>query len=523
MATGWHETVVEHLMGRLERAARVLCVEPRSPQNLVGPLSRLAGWPIPGHGPARELIKTITSRLDEAEPGVLITPHDLRTAAERHPALDGRSRPMPQSLLDAIAAIDVRISRLSPPILRQAAVDLQVTRGEVDTAIREAFQAGRRRPANTTSRSQLRRLDEPEQAGEDEHSFAHRVWGALPDPDLDDVAAQGVLHRAVRARVATLGDLFLRITEGPVVPVAWWCPPDGYHREARKDTDPLIALAWCRVPGAPQPLHARVTPHRVSPAELRRLAPFCTASPHAREHQPMYWEVGWTAGGVFQQYCGATEPTLAAAQFAAAEAITDLRTRPRELRLPASGGLLDPRTKNSRPHAQPRIFDLNDILRAVRDQHRAERTHHAGGRPPLLWPVLPHTSAAGMSNSIVAHLLHRSDVPLPDPDAPANTAPPTDEAFISYLTSHAVVVTPLALAYLEGMGDAGPDPRPLAEHHAAGMLKVLASRTHDGLDLLARETPALPAQVPDHVLLDLDWLHQWLPLSDDIDSRGRSR
>ncbi|GAA2418238.1 hypothetical protein GCM10010404_91030 [Nonomuraea africana] len=270
--------------------------------------------------------------------------------------------PVAQPLLDAIGGIDVRASRLPAAALREAAAQVRVNRHQIDTVILRVRhdRAAAAREAGYRDVSVLLE-DWQREEREAEQAFTSQVWAALEDPALADRTAQLVVRLAIRAHLAPLGDLLLRLSEWPQAALAWYCPPEGYHREDDDDRGIPVALAWRHIRTAPQPLQARVLRLPLRPDQRAAAEPFfifSAATPTPPAALCRYqWTVGWEVDGAFARYGRSTEPTLAAARFGAATVIAEMLLHPKVIRLPISGRLLIPRTAADPLDAEARVID----------------------------------------------------------------------------------------------------------------------------------------------------------------------
>ncbi|MFE6977176.1 hypothetical protein [Streptomyces sp. NPDC057682] len=447
---------------RTELAAIAFGV-PSNGEKLISAVCRFGGCPAPGEGLAAHLIAGAFTALDQVPLDVRLYVHDLQQTAERWPALPVTLPPTPwqaATLVDDLAAL---VADLSAAELREAAEGLALTRGNVALA-----------------------HDEPVLA---------RVWAQDADPlPLDRRAREAVLlqlfdhvdphewtdeqtisvRKALLIRLAGLGDALLRLSALPPARLDW-----------QHDGDGLTALV--PVPGAPQPLEARVVSESVEP------------HPFTSWHEPMWgspetastpgcwrWSVGWrSAGGAFHSDAGSTEASEAAARFGAEQTLAAYATHASTVRQRLRHRLLVPRQPDMLSMSDPAVVVLG--LRAVSDEYRTEtsRPDDATG-----WRIVPHQNAS-KECSLVAILLDDCSLPHPEAGDPANTADPSDPAFEDFLRSHAVVLTPPARTYLAGLSQAGPGELPLSQRHEAAMRAVLAVGG-EAADLLTAETGPLP-------------------------------
>lgn len=505
-------------MGRIEAASgAVRC--PANAPDLAEILCQLAGQPTPPAGPGRDLLTAMIERLDLlATHQVLATPRDLQDAAEHNNPAECLP-PIPQPLVEVIGAIDVRTAAMGAAELRTAAADLGVRHSDITNAVRRVHHDQRKAVWEAGQAQEIevitdtwwdKREAENEQFATTAISALHAL-GSNPGAAEPPMTALRAARWAIRTHLARLGDIMLRVSEWPYIPLAWLSPSAGYHREAEDYRAPLAALAWQPVPGAPAPLHVRILRDAVEADPVFFPTGPTPGQPQADAAARFHWMVGWSVGGRFARYGSSSEATLAMAQIGSAALIAHLLADPAQVRQPVTGRLLVPRT-GQLPVADARIVDLQAVLIAAMNAHRSARGYP---RESADWDMRPHVAPNGDLGSVIALLMDHLSLPLPDHDQPINTALPDEDTFTAYLASQAIVLTPLAARYLSGLGDAGPGPRALQDRHAAAMRLLLADP--EAAERFGLELPALPDDVEYRHLIEIRWLEAWLcpPETDD--------
>jgi hypothetical protein len=455
---------------RMPRAARSLGV---MSEQVPDAACEFAGCPPPSGTAGSTVLRQVIDRLDQVPLGTLRTVNDLSDAAESSPDRAAQQiPPIPDAFIDAVAFIDVLLSRLPPPDLRAVAQQLAVDRA---TAMRGALLALAERTAEH---------EWPIQAG---HTPRRGRERALLTALVDHECAQwtpveiATLRRALRLHLARIGDAFLRVSEGQPPRLRW----------QRRDHGVLTTQR--PVPGAPQPLEAHISDEDSRLAEDAALALF--GATRARPSLLHRWDVGWRdAGGTFGSHSGQTEASIQAAQFAAEATIDGLAATPARVRMPFTGLLLVPRSTNTR-NIDGHVVDLEQMLIATLNQHRDEQ-HYPD---PTVWSMRPHRTADTDLASIVAALFDHLGLPWPTLHEPACAAEVDSAEFTTFLTAQAITLTPLARCYLAGLGDAGPGERTLAQRHAAAMRAVLRDQDPEAtplaLELPTRHISDYPALV----------------------------
>lgn len=460
-------------------------------RELVAAVSAFCGFPAPGEGLAERLVAETFAALDQVPLDVRLYVHDLQDTAEKWPALPITLPPTPwqaATLVDDLAAL---VTDLPVAELREAAEGLALTRGDVAQA-----------------------HDEP---------ILTQVWAALDQP-VPDVAAlprdrrareaallqlfdhlnprewtteqTGAVRKALLIRLAGLGDALLRVSALPPAHLDW-----------QGDSEGLTALV--PVPGAPQPLEARVAAEAVEPHPFTSWdEPMWGSSETGASHDYWRWTVGWRcAGGVFHSDAGSTEASEAAARFGAEQTLATYAAQASTVRQRLRHRLLVPRQPGTLSMSDPAVLvlGLRPLLQAVCDEYRSEtsRPKDATG-----WRVVPHQDE-DKECGLVTILLDDCSLPHPELGDPANTADPADPAFEDFLHSHAVVLTPPARTYLAGLSQAGPGELPLHRRHEAAMRTVLAVGG-EAADLLAADTGPLPDGMAWIDLLDVAALEEFL-------------
>jgi hypothetical protein len=423
---------------------------------------RFAGCHPPSGTAGFTVLRQVINRLDQVPLGTLRTVNDLSDAAESSPDSAAQQiPPIPDALIDAVAFIDVLLSRLSPPDLRAVAQQLTVDRA---TAMRGALLA----LAKSTT----------------EHEGSSQAWNtptrrrelAILTTLVDHECGQwtpveiATLRRALRLHLARIGDAFLRVSESQPPRLRWQQRDDGVLTTQRP------------VPDAPQPLEAHISDEDSRLAEDAAIALF--EATRARPSLLHRWDVGWRdAAGTFGSHNGQTEASIQAAQFAAEATIDGLAATPTQVRMPFTGLLLVPRSTTTR-NTDGHVVDLEQMLIATLNQHR-DKQHDPD---PTVWSMRPHRTPDTDLASIVAALFDHLGLPWPTLHEPACAAEVDSAEFTTFLTTQAITLTPLARCYLAGLGDAGPGERALAQRHATAMRAVLRGQDPDATPL-ALELP----------------------------------
>ncbi|MGC5266719.1 hypothetical protein ACPXCO_37530 [Streptomyces cyaneofuscatus] len=462
-----------------------------SGRELVTAVSAFCGYRAPGEGLAAHLVAGTFTALDQVPLDVRLYVHDLQDTAEKWPALPITLPPTPwqaATLVDDLAAL---VTGLSAAELREAAEGLALTRGDVALAhdkpvlarvwaedgepLPDAAALPRDRRAREAALLQL---------------FDH------VDPHEWTDEQTGAVRKALLVRLAGLGDALLRVSALPPARLDW-----------QSDGEGLTALV--PVPGAPQPLEARVAAESVEPHPFASWdepmwgAPETAASPGCWR-----WTVGWrSAGGAFHTDARSSEASEAAARFGAEQTLAAYAAQASTVRQRLRHRLLVPRQPDTLSMSDPAVLvlGLRPLLQAVCDEHRTEASRPEA---PTGWRIVPHQDE-NKECSLVTILLDDCSLPHPELGDPANTADPADPAFEHFLRSHAVVLTPPARAYLAGLSQAGPGELPLRRRHEAAMRAVFAA-TGEAVDLLAADTGPLPDAMAWIDLLDAAALEEFL-------------
>ncbi|MFY1673910.1 hypothetical protein ACN27G_28815 [Plantactinospora sp. WMMB334] len=440
------------------------------PDQVMDAACRFVGGFPPSGMSGRALLQRLLERVDQVPVGALTTAADLSDAAEVTPRRRARTiPPLPESIVDAVAFIDVMLARLGPHDLRIVAGELAIDRA---TALRAALLRWSRRQSGDQTHEH--RLDVLE-------SCVWTEWGP------DDVA---VLRFAMRLHLAGIGDAVLRASEWQPTSLQWlaW-GNDGLTAEVP-------------VSGAPRPLeaHINVLDNHLDTEHARAMF-----AAKARSRHLYRWRVGWKDGDeTFRCHSSDTEASLDAARFGAETTIQMLAEDSTRARMRFTGTLLIPRTEAVR-NSDGRVVDLRRILVATMNQRRCERWSPVP--VGVGWSMRPHRTADADLGSVVAALFQHIGVPWPNRSDAACAADVGSREFAAFLGAHAIALTPLARCYLAGMGDAGPALRSLAERHAAGIRAVINNaRTagHLGLEL--------PAWTDNghYGLVDIDQLESYL-------------
>ncbi|MFF3730923.1 hypothetical protein ACFYXM_11520 [Streptomyces sp. NPDC002476] len=475
---------------RTELAATAFTV-PSTERELVAAVSAFRGCPTPGEGLAERLVAGTFAALDQVPLDVRLYVHDLQQTAERWPALPITLPPTPWQAATLVDDLAVLVADLSGAELREAGEGLALTRGDIalahdkpvlarlwtedDSPLPDAAALPRDRRAREAALLQL---------------FDH------VDPREWTDEQTGAVRKAILVRLAGLGDALLRVSALPPARLDWQSEGEG-----------LTALV--PVPGAPQPLEARVAAESVEPHLFASWGEPMWGSPETAASPGCWrWTVGWrSAGGAFHSDAGSTEASEAAARFGAEQTLAAYAAQASTVRQRLRHRLLVPRQPGTLSMSDPAILvlGLRELLRAVSDEYRTEtsRPEDATG-----WRIVPHQDES-KECSLVTILLDDCSLPHPELGDPANTADPADVPFEDFLRSHAVVLTPPARTYLAGLSQAGPGELPLARRHEGAMRAVLATGG-EAADMLTADTGPLPDHMAWIDLVDVKALEEFL-------------
>lgn len=445
----------------------------------------LAGQPAPRPGPGRRLADTLLDALDTVT-SAPATPHDLHDVA-----LDLGGEPVPPIAADvrgALAVLQTELTGMTGPILRDAVADLALPRWLVNLGIDHVHHGDRAGHAML--------LDEwVREDAASEQGFTDHVVTALAAVVVDDHAAEHVLRWALRAHLASIGDLVLRLSAWPAADLAW---QPAHTATVTADDDGgdrgLTAVARQPVPGAPEPLEVRLytAPARGDTADLQPYYNAGTDEP-AATGMIYQWSVGWRVDGRFVSYHHAGEPTREMAKLAAAALVHSILDDPARIKAPLAGRLLVPRTGEPAVWDDLRRVDLAETLDAVVAEHRSA-AHEPFG-------TLPHQDDEGLN--CVGLLLDHLSLPLPDRGSAANRARPDDPAFLSFFYANAITLSPDALAYLSALIDADHVPATIGARHTTAWRQLTTSHN------VAGELGVLPAAITVADLATITTLTRW--------------
>lgn len=422
-----------------------------------------------------ELVRRTLMRLEQIPQGVIRTVCDLSDAAESINVGDNHIPPIPDPVVDAVAYIDVLVSRLSARELHCTAIELGITRS---SAIVACFTAAPWRhvakPDIPTAAIECGgALDTPPPRNRAVRIVDHL---ATTEPEQWDLSEVMVLRLTLRQHLADIGDALLRVSE-------WSAPTLNWQPQQNM----LVAVQ--PVPGAPNPLEARIISKKRRPDQP-------DSNPELFDPQAgqpvttQFWEVGWRDdSGQFVAYGERHECTLAAARFAAQVTIAQMANRADTLRMRFTGELFVPRTNARNTDAE--VINLRDVLVATMSQHRSEV-----GEQPTGWRMRPHRTPDEDLGSVVAAIFDHLGLPSPHLGDPACDAQVDSPIFTAFLARHAFTLSVLARRYLAGMADAGPGERSLGDRHAAGFRAVLQND-------VASDWLALELEPPDHEIREL--------------------
>lgn len=463
---------------------------PSTGRELVSAVCAFRSYPVPGDGLAARLAAGAFTALDQVPLDVRLYVHDLQDTAEKWPALPITLPPTPwqaATLVDDLAAL---VTALPAAELREAAEGMALTRGEVALAADKPVLArGWRKDGPLPDAATL------PQARRDREAELLRLFAHVDPHDWSPEQTDAV-RKALLIRLAGLGDGLLRVSALPPAPLDWHA--DGERLTARLP-----------VPGAPQPLEAQVTEESVDPHPLISWNdPMWGPTGTAVSRECWRWSVGWrSADGKFHTDAGSTEASQAAARFGAEQTLVEYAARAQTVRQRLRYRLLVPRQPDKLVMSDPAIvvLELRSLLEAVCAEYRSETNHPESATG---WRILPHQDE-NKECSLVAILLDNCYVPYPELGDPANDADPAEATFEDFLRSHAVILTPPALAYLTGLSQAGPGELPLRQRHEAAMRAVFAVGG-EAADLLAADTGPLPDGMAWIDLLDVAALEGFL-------------
>lgn len=459
------------------------------------------GRPAPGPGLAAQLVDRVFTALDQVPLDVRLYVHDLQDTAEKWPALPITLPPTPwqaATLVDDLAAL---VTGLAAAELREAAEGLALTRGEVFRAYDKPLLArglpdGDEPLPDAATPPRDRRAREAELLQMFDHLDPHD-WA--PEQTL-------AVRKALLIRLAGLGDALLRVSAHPPAPLDW-----------RADGERLTAQM--PVPGAPQPLEARVVAEPVeSDPFISWDDPVWGSTEGDAPHECWRWSVGWrSANGVFHTDAGSTEASRAAARFGAEQTLVVYAAQAPTARQRLRYRLLVPRQPGALAMGDPAVLvlGLRPLLEAVCGEYRSEASY---GEPATGWRVVPHQDE-NKDCSLVAILLDDCSMPCPELGDPANDAGPGSTVFDDFLRSQAVVLTLPARAYLAGLSKAGAGELPLHRRHEAALYEVLAASSGEAADLLVADTGPLPAGMTWTDLLNIATLDEFLATTEAEQSR----
>ncbi|MEV6956110.1 hypothetical protein [Streptomyces sp. NPDC051183] len=233
--------------------------------------------------------------------------------------------------------------------------------------------------------------------------------------------------------------------------------------------------ATAPVPGSSTRLEARLRPEPLPEQELPGFDAPLWPGPPAVPRAPWHWEIGWSLpDGEFITEASAAKRTLAAAVFAAEQTIVEYQAAAPAVRQRWTGRLLVPRSPGLLSAADPALMvvTLLDVLWAVLREDFGNKA-----------------STRGLLASLYAALR----VPVPQAGEPGAGGRIGESAFDSFLAVHAVVLTPPARAYLDGVVAAALEGGRVREHHAAGLRAALSGTSDEHAQRLVAELGPLPS------------------------------
>ncbi|MFE4829918.1 hypothetical protein [Streptomyces sp. NPDC056672] len=444
-------------LSRTRNAARHLDVEPA---RLTEAVCAFVGESAPTELLARRLITETFTVLDSV-PLRTIAVHDLARTADDWPALPLTLPPTPwqaATLVDALAGL---LRSLSPAELRTAAAGFALRRADLFLALlAEDHETARA----VSSDDPFGMVDEETSAGrlspESEQALLDALHATRPEQWTKGQCT--AVRKTLLEHLARLGDGLLRVTEFVPAPLEW--SPDG----ARRHT------AAVPVPRSPNRLEARLRPEPLrGPLVPGSDAPLWPGPPPV-PRDPWRWEIGWTLpDGDFIAETGTVEKTYAAAVFAAEQTIVEYLAAAPAVRQRWTGRLLIPRSPDELSADDPalRVLTLRDVLWAVaREDFEAE------------------TSVTDLLVSLYDTLR----VPYPRPGEAAEGGRIGEPPFDAFVASHAVVLTPPARAYLQGISETSLDGSSVHDHHATGLRRALAPSSAEESQRLVTDLGPLP-------------------------------
>ena len=435
------------------------------------------GEPVPADPLARRLITEAFAVVDAVPLGTIAV-HDLAQTADDWPALPITLPPTPWQAATLVDAVADLLGSLTPEELRDAAAAFALRHADLHLAFlgldlhQDAGSATSGRRWTLGKRSGAREL-----SGDGEQS---RVDELRDTPPASWTPAQCMaVRKALLEHLASLGDGLLRVTEHAPAPLAWDRSEDEHQ-------------AAVPVPHSHNVFEARLRPEPLTDPVVLHFDQPLWPGPRPPARAPWRWEVGWSVpDGKFIEETGTVETTYAAATFAAEQTVASYLRNAPAVRQRYTGRLLVPRPAGELSGTDP-------ALKVV-----------ALGR--ILWAVSGEDfDASPALDDLLASMFDNLRLPYPGDGDPDVAARPGHEAFDAFLATHAVVLTPPARAYLQGVCGSGANSGSVHERHVAGLRRALATASGDEAERLVTDLGPLPEGLAWIDLYDADGLDRFL-------------
>ncbi|MEU5476677.1 hypothetical protein [Streptomyces mirabilis] len=443
MAFSRIQAAVRHLNSPVPRLPDVICA--------------FAGEPVPTDPLARRLISETFAAVDAVPLGTIAV-HDLAQTADDWPALPITFPPTPWQAATLVDAIADLLRPLAPDDLRAAAAGFALRYADLNLAL---LGIDLHQGAESAPEARRWTLGETTGAGYLEEQSRVEELRDIPPASWTPTQCMAV-RKALIEHLAGLGDGLLRVTEHVPAPLAWDRACDLQHQ------------ASVPVPHSPNVIEVRLRPEPLTDPVVLHFDRALWPRPGTPPRAPWRWEVGWTLpDGEFIEETGTVETTYSAATFAAEQTAAGyLRAAP-AVRQRYTGRLLVPRPAGELSGTDPalKVVTLRRILWAASGQD-------FDTKPSL--------------DNLLASLFDTLSLPYPRGGDPSIGQRPGHEAFDAFLATHAVVLTPPARAYLQGVCAAGSDGGSVHERHGAGLRRALAAASDEESERLVSDVGPLP-------------------------------